>query len=51
MLFNQDRNEQRKFLAKSWDKYKNNQFLEPLEKELVAIIQIHPEYQKKNIQH
>ncbi len=47
MLFNQDRNEQRKFLAKSWDKYKNNQFLEPLEKELVAIIQIHPEYQKK----
>ena len=47
MLFNQDRKQQREFLAKAWQKYTNQQLLEPLEKELVSIIKIHPEYQKR----
>ena len=46
MLFNQDRKQQREFLVKAWQKYTNKQLLEPLEKELVSIIKIHPEYQK-----
>ena len=46
MLFNQDRKQQREFLAKTWQKYTNKQLLEPLEKELVLIIKIHPEYHK-----
>ncbi len=47
MLFSQDRKQQREFLAKAWQKYTNQQLLEPLEKELVSIIKIHPEYQKR----
>ena len=46
MLFNQDRKQQREFLANAWQKYNNKQLLESLEKELVSIIKIHPEYQK-----
>ena len=43
-MFSQDRKKQREFLAKSWQKYTNNKPLEPLEKQLVSIIEIHPEY-------
>ena len=43
-MFSQDRKKQREFLAKSWQKYTNNLPLEPLEKQLVSIIEIHPEY-------
>jgi hypothetical protein len=43
-VFSQDRKKQREFLAKSWQKYTNNESLEPLEKQLVSIIEIHPEY-------
>ena len=43
-MFSQDRKKQREFLAKSWQKYTNNESLEPLEKQLVSIIEIHPEY-------
>ena len=44
-MFSQDRQKQRKFLANSWQKYTSNKPLEPLEKQLVSIIEIHPEYQ------
>ena len=43
-MFSQDRKKQREFLAKSWQKYNKNKHLEPLEKQLVSIIEIHPEY-------
>ena len=44
-MFFQDRKSQREFLAKSWQKYTSNIPLEPLEEQLVSIIEIHPEYQ------
>jgi hypothetical protein len=44
MLYSQDRTKQRQFLAKSWQKFSNNEPLEPLESLLASIIQIHPEY-------
>tara|TARA_B100001245_G_scaffold182329_1_gene140405 strand:- start:397 stop:816 length:420 start_codon:yes stop_codon:yes gene_type:complete len=44
-VFFQDRKSQREFLAKSWQKYTSNIPLEPLEEQLVSIIEIHPEYQ------
>ena len=43
-MFSSDRSAQRKFLAKSWEKYKTNQLLEPLELQLANIIAKHPEY-------
>ncbi|MDC0239719.1 DUF1841 family protein [Candidatus Thioglobus sp.] len=43
-MFSQDRKKQREFLAESWQKYTNNKPLEPLEEQLVSIIEIHPEY-------
>ena len=43
-MFSQDRKKQREFLYKSWQKYSSNQSLDPLEKQLVSIIEIHPEY-------
>ena len=45
-MFSSDRSKQRKFLAKSWEKYKTNQILEPLELQLANIIAKHPEYQE-----
>ena len=44
-MFFQDRKSQREFLVKSWQKYTSNIPLEPLEEQLVSIIEIHPEYQ------
>jgi len=43
-VFSQDRKKQRKFLADTWQKYTKNKPLGPLEKQLVSIIEIHPEY-------
>ena len=43
-MFYQDRIKQREFLANSWQKYTRNKPLEPLEKQLASIIEIHPEY-------
>ena len=43
-MLSQDRKKQRAFLAKSWQKYTSNKPLEPLEEQLVSIIEIHPEY-------
>ena len=45
-MFSSDRSAQRKFLAKSWEKYKAKQLLEPLELQLAKIIEKHPEYQE-----
>ena len=45
-MFSSDRSAQRKFLAKSWEKYKANRLLEPLELQLAKIIEKHPEYQE-----
>ena len=45
-MFSSDRSAQRKFLAKSWEKYKANRLLEPLELQLANIIAKHPEYQE-----
>ena len=43
-MFSQDRKKQREYLAASWQKYTKNEPLEPLEKQLASIIEIHPEY-------
>ena len=43
-MFSQDRKKQREYLAASWQKYTKNKPLEPLEKQLASIIEIHPEY-------
>ncbi len=43
-MFSQDRKKHREFLSQSWQKYTNDKTLEPLEKQLVSIIEIHPEY-------
>ena len=43
-MFSQDRKKQREFLAHSWQKYTSNKPLEPLEEQLVSIIEDHPEY-------
>ncbi len=43
-MFAQDRKKQREFLTKSWQKYTSNKPLEPLEEQLVSIIEIHPEF-------
>ena len=48
MLFNQDRKQQREFLVKAWQKYTNQQLLEPLEKELVSIIKFTLSTKKKS---
>ena len=43
-MFSQDRKKQREFLANSWQKYTSNKPLEPLEQQLVSVIEVHPEY-------
>ena len=43
-MFSQDRTKQRAFLASCWQKNLNKEYLEPLEQQLVFIIQAHPEY-------
>lgn len=44
MIFNQDRNQLRKFYFQSWDKHKNNLPLEPMETIVATLITQHPEY-------
>lgn len=44
-MFPHDRDLLRKFYFDAWQKHKNNLLLEPLEKQLVALIAMHPEYQ------
>lgn len=44
MLYGEDRIAHREIFYKVWDKYQNKALLEPLEKQLLAIILQHPEY-------
>lgn len=43
-MFSQNRTQIRQFFFDSWQKYLAKQLLTPLEKQLIAIIQQHPEY-------
>jgi len=44
MLYTQNRDEQRKFLANAWQKFLDKKLLDPLEDQLTKVIGIHPEY-------
>ena len=44
MIFNQDRKQLRQFYFQSWDKYKKQQPLEPMETIIATLISQHPEY-------
>jgi DNA-binding SARP family transcriptional activator len=44
VLYTQNRTEQRKFLASAWQKFINQQPLDPLEAQLTQVIELHPEY-------
>ncbi len=43
-MFNQDRSQLRQFFFDCWKKYQQQQALEPLEKQIIAVILDHPEY-------
>lgn len=43
-MFSHDRDEYRKVFFESWRKHQTEQFLEPLEGQLVEIMLLHPEY-------
>lgn len=44
MIFSQDRNQSRQMFTRSWQKHRAGTALEPLEKQIVAVIEEHPEY-------
>ncbi|MCH9693673.1 MAG: DUF1841 family protein [Gammaproteobacteria bacterium] len=44
MIFGQDRNELRKMYADTWRKHVDRSPLSPLEAQIAAVIEIHPEY-------
>ena len=44
-MFSSDRTTLRKMYFDAWQKHQNKQPLEPLEKQLAALIEAHPEYQ------
>lgn len=44
MLYTQDRTGQRKFLTNAWQKFLDKKTLNPLEAQLIQVIEIHPEY-------
>lgn len=44
MIFGQDRNELRKMYADAWQKHCNKMPLSPLEAQIVAVVEWHPEY-------
>ncbi|MGI9199937.1 MAG: DUF1841 family protein [Woeseiaceae bacterium] len=45
MIFGQDRNELRRMYAEAWRKRTEEQALTPLEAQIAAVIEEHPEYQ------
>ncbi len=45
MFFGQNRDELRRFYVTAWQKHREGTALEPLEKIIVDVINIHPEYQ------
>ncbi len=44
MLFGQDRDQLRKMYCQAWESQRQGRPLEPLQKQIVAVIQKHPEY-------
>lgn len=44
MFFGQDRSQLRKVYFQSWDKFKNNRPMEPMESVIATLINLHPEY-------
>ncbi len=45
MIFGNDRNQLRALYVETWRKYESGESLEPLEKQIAAVIVQHPEYQ------
>ena len=45
MLFGQDRDQLRHMYCEAWNRRQQEQVLEPLQAEIVAVIEQHPEYQ------
>lgn len=45
MIFGQDRNELRRMYADAWRKHGERRPLSPLESQIVAVVEWHPEYQ------
>ena len=45
MLFGQDRDQLRRMYCEAWNRRQQEQVLEPLQAEIVAVIEQHPEYQ------
>jgi len=45
MLFGQDRDQLRKFYCKAWESQRQGKPLEPLQAQIVSVIEKHPEYQ------
>ena len=45
MIFGNDRTQLRQVFLNAWQKYRNQQALEPLEQQLAALVLEHPEYQ------
>jgi len=45
MLFGQDRDQLRRMYCQAWQQYREGQVLEPLQAQIVAVIEQHPEYQ------
>ena len=43
-MFDLDRDQSRQMFFKVWEKHKSQQILEPLESQIVGVIQLHPEY-------
>lgn len=44
MLFTQDRTRTRQLFRSAWQKHLNDEDLEPLEKQIVSLLEEHPEY-------
>jgi len=46
MLFGQDRDQLRKFYCEAWESQRQGKPLEPLQAQIVSVIEKHPEYQE-----
>ena len=44
MIFGQNRDELRQMYANAWQKRRDGEFLTPLESQIAAVIEMHPEY-------
>ncbi len=45
MLFGQDRDQLRSLYCRAWRRHRQRQVLDPLQAQIVAVVQRHPEYQ------